>query len=92
MVDLTVNLKESVTVEAINAAFDKAEKELGKMILVDNDKRVSGDFIGCEYSAIYVPDLTRVVGDKTAKVVAWYDNEWGYSCRLVDMMHFVATR
>jgi glyceraldehyde 3-phosphate dehydrogenase len=91
LVDLTVNLKESVTVEAINAAFEEAEKKLGKLILVDNDKRVSGDFIGCDYSAIFVPDLTRVVGDKTAKVVAWYDNEWGYSCRLVDMMHYVST-
>ncbi|WP_456450497.1 type I glyceraldehyde-3-phosphate dehydrogenase, partial [Hydrogenimonas sp.] len=55
MVDLTVNLKEAVTVEAINAAFDEAEKRLGKMILVDHDKRVSGDFIGCDYSAIFVP-------------------------------------
>jgi glyceraldehyde 3-phosphate dehydrogenase len=91
VVDLTVNLKKEVTVEAINAAFDKAGAELGKMILVDHDKRVSGDFIGCDYSAIFVPDLTRVVGSNTAKVVAWYDNEWGYSCRLVDMMHFVAT-
>jgi glyceraldehyde 3-phosphate dehydrogenase len=91
VVDLTVNLKKEVTVEAINAAFDKAGAELGKMILVDHDKRVSGDFIGCDYSAIFVPDLTRVVGSNTAKVVAWYDNEWGYSCRLVDMMHFGAT-
>jgi glyceraldehyde 3-phosphate dehydrogenase len=91
MVDLTVNLKETVTVETGNAAFDEAAKRMGKMILVDHDKRVSGDFIGCDYSAIFVPDLTRVVGEKTVKVVAWYDNEWGYSCRLVDMMHFVAT-
>ncbi|WP_201353488.1 type I glyceraldehyde-3-phosphate dehydrogenase [Hydrogenimonas urashimensis] len=91
VVDLTVNLKKEVTEEAINAAFDEAAKNLGKMILVDHDKRVSRDFVGCEYSAIFVPDLTRVVGTNTAKVVAWYDNEWGYSCRLVDMIHFVAT-
>ena len=91
VVDLTVNLKKEVSEEAINAAFDEAAAKLGKMILVDHDKRVSRDFVGCEYSSIFVPDLTRVVGDKTAKVVAWYDNEWGYSCRLVDMMHFVAT-
>ncbi|WP_300367447.1 type I glyceraldehyde-3-phosphate dehydrogenase [Hydrogenimonas sp.] len=91
VVDLTVNLKKEVTVDAINAAFDDAAAKLGKMILVDHDKRVSGDFIGCDYSAIFVPDLTRVVGTNTAKVVAWYDNEWGYSNRLVDMMHFVAT-
>jgi len=92
VVDLTVNLKKDVTVESINEAFVKAsESNFKGLIEIDNDKRVSGDFIGSTYSCTFVPDLTRVVGDRTAKVIAWYDNEWGYSCRMVDMMHFVAT-
>ncbi|SFP49891.1 type I glyceraldehyde-3-phosphate dehydrogenase [Hydrogenimonas thermophila] len=92
VVDLTVNLKKDVTVESINEAFVKAsESNFKGLIEIDNDKRVSGDFIGSTYSCTFVPDLTRVVGEKTAKVIAWYDNEWGYSCRMVDMMHFVAT-
>ena len=92
VVDLTVNLKTSATVEEINDAFDRASKDgFTGLIEVDYDKRVSSDFIGSNYSCTFVPDLTRVVGDNTVKVIAWYDNEWGYSNRLVDMMHFVAT-
>ncbi len=92
VVDLTVNLKKSATVEEINDAFDRASKSnFEGLIEVDYDKRVSSDFIGSNYSCTFVPDLTRVVGDNTVKVIAWYDNEWGYSNRLVDMMHFVAT-
>ena len=92
VVDLTVNLKKDITVESINEAFTKAsESNFKGFIEIDNDKRVSGDFIGSTYSCTFVPDLTRVVGNKTAKVIAWYDNEWGYSCRMVDMMYFIAT-
>ena len=90
MVDLTINLKKNVTVEDINRAFEEASKKYDKMILIDNDKRVSSDFIGCEYGAIYIPDLTRVVDGKMVKVSAWYDNEWGYSYKMVQMMAFVA--
>ena len=90
MVDLTVNLKKGVTVEEVNRAFEEASKKYDKMILVDNDKRVSSDFIGCKYGAIFIPDLTRVVGENTLKVSAWYDNEWGYSYKMVQMMAFVA--
>lgn len=90
VVDLTVNLKEDVTVEAINAAFEKAaEGSFKGLIEIDNDKRVSSDFIGSTYSSTYVPDMTSVVDGKTVKVLAWYDNEWGYSSRLVDMCVFV---
>ncbi|BDY13866.1 type I glyceraldehyde-3-phosphate dehydrogenase [Hydrogenimonas cancrithermarum] len=92
VVDLTVNLKKGVSVESVNEAFaEAAEKSFKGLIEIDNDKRVSSDFIGSSYSCTYVPDLTRVVGENTVKVIAWYDNEWGYSCRLVDMMHFVST-
>ena len=43
------------------------------------------DFIGCEYSSVVAEDLTQVISGDMIKIMAWYDNEWGYSCRLVDM-------
>jgi glyceraldehyde 3-phosphate dehydrogenase len=90
VVDLTATLKKSVTKEEINAAFKKAAEGAFKgLILIDNDKCVSSDFISCPYSSIFVPDLTQVVAEKMVKVVAWYDNEWGYSERLVDMVAHV---
>lgn len=90
IVDLTVNLKKAVTKEDINLAIQEAsENEFLDLIEVDNDKRVSCDFIGSAYSSIFVPDMTCVVDEKTVKVLAWYDNEWGYTSRLVDMTLFV---
>ena len=86
VVDLTVNLSKSVTKEELHAAFNAASTgSLKGLLEVDNDKRVSSDFIGSTYSATYVPDMTSVVNGNTVKVLAWYDNEWGYSSRLVDM-------
>lgn len=90
VVDLTVNLKKDVTVEEINAAMNAAaEGSFKGLIEIDNDKRVSSDFIGSTYSATYVPDMTSLVDGNAVKVLAWYDNEWGYSSRLVDMCVFV---
>ena len=86
VVDLTVNLSRSVTKEEVYNAFTAASEGSFKgLIEVDNDKRVSSDFIGSTFSATYVPDMTSVIGGTTVKVLAWYDNEWGYSSRLVDM-------
>ncbi|MEA1918177.1 MAG: type I glyceraldehyde-3-phosphate dehydrogenase, partial [Campylobacterota bacterium] len=53
---------------------------------------VSSDFIGSTYSSTFVPDMTSVVDGTTVKVLAWYDNEWGYSSRVVDMVKFVGTK
>ncbi|MGP1560544.1 MAG: type I glyceraldehyde-3-phosphate dehydrogenase [Helicobacteraceae bacterium] len=90
VVDLTVSLAKSVSVESINQAFENAAKgEFKGLILVDNDKCVSSDFIGSTYSSIFVPDTTQVIDGKLAKVLAWYDNEWGYSSRLVDMATYI---
>ncbi|OQX60141.1 MAG: type I glyceraldehyde-3-phosphate dehydrogenase [Helicobacteraceae bacterium 4484_230] len=93
VVDLTVNLKKDATVEEINNAFDKAaEGSFKGLIEIDNDKRVSSDFIGSTYSSSYVPDMTSVVDGKTVKVLAWYDNEWGYTSRLVDMCVLIGSK
>ncbi|HZF69925.1 MAG TPA: type I glyceraldehyde-3-phosphate dehydrogenase, partial [Sulfuricurvum sp.] len=92
VVDLTVNLRTSVTKDDIHAAFNAAAAGAFKgLIEVDNDKRVSCDFIGSTYSSTYVPDMTSVVDGNTVKVLAWYDNEWGYSSRLVDMTVLIGT-
>jgi glyceraldehyde 3-phosphate dehydrogenase len=92
VVDLTVNLKKAVTKDDVHAAFNAAaEGSFKGLIEVDNDKRVSCDFIGSTYSSTYVPDMTSVVDGTTVKVLAWYDNEWGYSSRLVDMTVLIGT-
>jgi glyceraldehyde 3-phosphate dehydrogenase len=86
VVDLSVTLTKSVSKDSINEAMLEASKGALKDLLeVDVYKRVSSDFIGSAFSAIFVPDFTNVVGEKNAKVLAWYDNEWGYSNRLVDL-------
>ncbi|HEG2581482.1 TPA: type I glyceraldehyde-3-phosphate dehydrogenase [Campylobacter lari] len=90
-VDLTATLKKKVNKEEINEAFRKAAaSNLKGILLVDDEERVSSDFITCSYGAIVASDLTQVICDDFVKVVAWYDNEWGYSSRLVDMAVFVA--
>ncbi len=90
VVDLTVNLKKEVTAEQVNAAFEAAaEGTFAGLIEIDHDKRVSSDFVGSSYSTTIAPDMTNVVDGHTVKVLAWYDNEWGYTERLVDMAVFV---
>ncbi len=90
LVDFNATLKVDVTKDMVNEAFKEASEGAFKgLILIDNDQRVSNDFVGCSYSTIYVPDMTQVVDGKMVKVIAWYDNEWGYSTRLVDMVKFV---
>lgn len=92
VVDLTVNLKKEVTKDEVNAAMQAAsEANFAGLIEIDNDKRVSSDFIGSSYSSTFVPDMTSVVEGKTVKVLAWYDNEWGYTSRLIDMTALVGS-
>ena len=86
MVDLTVNLGKEVTVEEVQEVFTKASEGSHKGILgVDNEFRVSQDFVGEEQSTVVAMDTIQVIGGNMVKVLSWYDNEWGYSVRLVDM-------
>lgn len=90
VVDLTANLKKSASKAEIIAAFEAAAAgEYAGRVEVDNDMRVSSDFVGSTYSCTFVPDMTSVIDDKTVKVLAWYDNEWGYTERLMDMAKFI---
>ena len=86
--DITAVLKrKQVTVEQINAEFKKAAKDSAyKNVLAVSDKPlVSSDFVGNPYSSIVDLEFTRVVGGNMVKILAWYDNEWGYSSRLIDI-------
>ena len=86
MVDLTVTLNKDVTVDDVKEAFKIASESSHKGILgVDEDYRVSMDFVGEELSTVVPLDTIQVIGDNMVKVLSWYDNEWGYSARLVDM-------
>jgi len=86
MVDLNVVVSKQTTKEEVTAVFNKmAETSLKGIMLIDKEMRVSQDFVGCEYSSIVAEDLTQVIGGDMIKIMAWYDNEWGYSMRLVDM-------
>lgn len=86
MVDLNVVVKKNTTKDEINKLFEELSNTSMKGFLgVDKEMRVSGDFCGCDISSIVATDLTQVVDGNMVKVMAWYDNEWGYSARLVDM-------
>ena len=62
------------------------------IVAVDNDMMVSSDLIGNTNSTIVAGDLTQVVGEDMIKIMTWYDNEWGYSSRLIDMAVYVANK
>ncbi|SFV62543.1 NAD-dependent glyceraldehyde-3-phosphate dehydrogenase [hydrothermal vent metagenome] len=86
LVDLTVNLKKEVTLDEVKEAFIIASEGSHKGILgIDVEYRVSQDFVGEEQSSVVAMDTIQVIGGNMVKVLAWYDNEWGYSVRLVDM-------
>ncbi|HEY4643508.1 MAG TPA: type I glyceraldehyde-3-phosphate dehydrogenase [Bacteroidota bacterium] len=90
LVDLVVETDRSTTKEEVNAAFQKAASGKMKHILqYSEEPLVSGDFRGNPHSAIFDAPLT-IVNDNMVKVMAWYDNEWGYSCRVVDLVKRIA--
>jgi glyceraldehyde 3-phosphate dehydrogenase len=93
LVDLVCQLGKTVTAESVNAAFVEAAKGRMKGILdVTNDPIVSSDIKGSEFSSIVDAKETMVIGDNLVKVLAWYDNEWGYSSRLVDLVELIARK
>jgi len=93
LIDFTVELERPATIEQINDAFRTAASGPMKGILgVSDEPLVSSDFRGDSRSAIIDSASTMLLGDNFAKVVAWYDNEWGYSCRIADLVKFVAAR
>lgn len=86
IVDLVVMLKNDATVEEVNAAVKKAsEGPMGYVLQYTEDPIVSHDVVGNNHSSIFDADLTMKMGEKMFKVLSWYDNEMGYSTRVVDL-------
>lgn len=90
IIDLVVELEKEVTKEEINSAFKKAsEEELKGILQYTEEPLVSVDVIGNPYSCIFDSLSTMVIGGNVVKVLGWYDNEWGYSVRLVDLIKYI---
>ena len=90
--DLTITTSSEVTVEKINAAYKAAaEGPLKGILKYTEDEIVSSDIVGDPHSSIFDAGLTKVIGNQV-KVASWYDNEWGYSNRLVDVAEYVGER
>ncbi|HVP27171.1 MAG TPA: type I glyceraldehyde-3-phosphate dehydrogenase [Candidatus Bathyarchaeia archaeon] len=93
IVDLTCVLEKSTTKEEINAAFKKAaEGPLKDILTYTEDPVVSTDFNHSTYSAAFDAQSTMVLGGNFVKVLAWYDNEWGFSCRMVELIELVGKK
>ncbi len=91
IVDLVVNVKKSVTLEEVNHVLKQAaDGSMNAYIEFTDAPLVSPDFNGNEHSAIVDGLSTMVMGDKQIKVLIWYDNEWGYSCRVLDLVKHVS--
>ena len=93
IVDLTADLNKQTTKEEINAAFKKAADGPLKGILEYTDEPiVSTDVLHSTYSAVFDAQLTMLTDKNFAKVFAWYDNEWGFSCRMVEQMELIGNK
>lgn len=90
MVDLNVLVSKQTSVEEVNLAFKKmSETKMSKILGYDTEFRVSQDFQTSSFSSFVAADLTQVVDGDMIKIMSWYDNEWGYSARLVDLALFI---
>ncbi len=85
-VDLTFEASRDVSVAEVNAIVQEAANgHIGCVLAYDPEPKVSIDFNHTQQSCIFAPDQTKVVGGRTVRVLAWYDNEWGFSCRMADV-------
>jgi glyceraldehyde 3-phosphate dehydrogenase len=92
LTDITFNVNKKVTIEEINLAFkNAAENELKNILAYTEDPIVSVDIIGNKNSCVFDAQLTSVI-DKMVKIVGWYDNEIGYSSRLIDLISFISKK
>jgi glyceraldehyde 3-phosphate dehydrogenase (phosphorylating) len=93
LVDLTATLSKSATADDVNGEMrEAASGKLEGILAVSDEQLVSIDFLHDPHSSILDAPTTMVLGDRTVKVLSWYDNEWGYSCRVVDLVDLVAAR
>ena len=89
-VDLTFEAGKNVTVDDVNEIVREASKgRLGQVLAYDPEPKVSIDFNHTTHSSIFAPDQTKVVGTRLVRILAWYDNEWGFSCRMADVASYI---
>jgi glyceraldehyde 3-phosphate dehydrogenase len=89
LVDLTVELKRKVSCEKINKSIKEAAKKMKGILQYSEEELVSTDIIGNSHSSIFDSKFTMQIEGNFIKLLSWYDNEWGYSCRMVDMIKIV---
>ena len=94
LTDFTFLMKKNTTEEEVNALFERSAKtpRWKRIVGVTREPLVSTDFIGCAYGTVVDLEMTRVVDGDLVKVLAWYDNEWGYTQRLLDLVEYVGKR
>lgn len=93
LVDFVAQIKKPTTPQEVNQAFKQiSQKELKGILSIEDNPLVSTDFIGNSNSAIIDSQMTRVEDKTLIKVLAWYDNEWGYACRLAEMAEFIGKK
>ncbi len=94
VVDLVVFVVKKTTAEEVNAAMKKASASgrLASYLGYEEEELVSSDFRGNPYSSIVDAPMTRVVAGNCVKVISWYDNEWGYSCRVRDLINYLGSK
>ena len=93
LVDVVMEVEKQTTTEEVNTALkDAAGEELQGILAFSEEPLVSVDFRGNPNSSIVDADYTKVVGGNLVKVLSWYDNEWGYSCRVRDLVKFIAQK
>ncbi len=94
VVDLVVWVEKKTTKEEVNAALKKASESgpLKGYLAYEEQELVSSDFKGNSFSSIVDAPMTLVVGGNCVKVISWYDNEWGYSCRVRDLINYMASK
>ncbi len=93
LVDVVMELEKETTVEEVNNALkNAANEELKGILAFETAPLVSTDFRGNPNSSIVDADYTKVIGGNMVKVLSWYDNEWGYSCRVRDLIKFIAAK
>lgn len=93
IVDFVANLEKEVTIEEVNNALkEAAEGKMKGILAYSEEPLVSIDYTGNSNSSIVDASLTMLVDKKLVKVISWYDNEWGYSCRVVDLVKFISSK
>ncbi|GIU81779.1 MAG: type I glyceraldehyde-3-phosphate dehydrogenase [Acidobacteria bacterium] len=93
LVDVVMNVEKETTVEEVNQALkDAANEELKGILAFCEEPLVSIDFRGNPHSSIVDAENTKVINGTTIKILAWYDNEWGYSCRIRDLIKYIASK